>query len=104
MEEAEALKWIFKSDYKEDGSIVFNGRVYSGPDVYLQIYHARSEEATVERGRVIDARVEIVEKITEEEFIKWKRSRGGVLLDKKGKTGREIWESCGETEADELVG
>jgi len=91
VDEAEALKYIFKNEFSNN-SVIFNGKVYSGTDIYLQIFNSGIEQSQSEKSKGIDTSVAVVERMTESQFLNWKKGRL-VETVKAAMTGREIWEA-----------
>ncbi|ELA42528.1 uncharacterized protein VICG_00280 [Vittaforma corneae ATCC 50505] len=101
-EESVALKYIFKSNYDERSNIVtFNGREYSYNDIfddgdlYIYIYKCEMTKPRIiqEETREIDAEMDEIQKITEEQFLEWKKFRKYENKTQRSLTGKDIWES-----------
>lgn len=99
----EALKYIFKADFDQlTNTVTFNNIKYKLEDhenLYLAIYKSETErplnEQKQETTREIDAEIpEEVYKITEEQFLKWKKDRNYLKNQEKIEiTGKSIWEN-----------
>ena len=103
MDESSALKFIFRDSFNEKTGIVhFNNKIHSYSEFLQQkkenntffgFILQREEEIIENRQEIrpeIDVNMAETTKITEEQFLEWKKNRR--IFKKQTKvTGREIW-------------
>lgn len=108
MDESSALKHIFKNEYNEaTGTVLFSGTKYTREEAEGDLYSfilkniLSQPVKQEERTREIDAEMVEVYKITEEQFLEWKKKRS--VSEKSGSlTGKEMWESRRMEEPSEI--